>query len=78
MPLPRKRRIRAPRKWSQDIGDLHDYVQAPPQRACVGKPETQIAVSDDWPDQVPISDAELRVIEGHLRSELDKLFGPLP
>lgn len=38
----------------------------------------QIAVSDDWPDLVPISDAELRVIEGHLRSELDKLFGPLP
>ncbi len=36
-------------------------------------------VLDDWPDQVPqISDAELRVIEGHLRSELDKLFGPLP
>jgi hypothetical protein len=78
MPLPPKRRIRAPRKWSQDIGDLHDYVRAPPQRACVGKAETAIAVSDDWPDQVPISDAELRVIEGHLRSELDKLFGPLP
>ena len=78
MPLPRKRRIRAPRKWSQDIGDLHDYVHAPPQRAYVGKPETEIAVSDDWPDQVPISDAEVRIIEGHLRSELDKLFGPLP
>ncbi|CAM5491094.1 hypothetical protein ACFSUK_26970 [Sphingobium scionense] len=78
MPLPRKRRIRAPRKWSQDIGDLHDYVKAPPQRAYVGKTDTEIAVSDDWPDQVPISDAELRVIEGHLRSELDKLFGPLP
>jgi hypothetical protein len=78
MPLPRKRRIRAPRNWSQDIGDLHDYVQAPPQRAYVGKADTDIAVSDDWPDPVPISDAELRVIEGHLRSELDKLFGPLP
>ncbi len=78
MPLPRKRRIRAPRKWSQDVSDLHDYVQAPPQRAYVGKADTEIAVSDDWPDQVPISDAELRVIEGHLRSELDRLFGPLP
>lgn len=26
----------------------------------------------------PIGDTELRVIEGHLRKELDDLFGPLP
>ena len=37
-----------------------------------------IVVTDDWPDRVPITDDELRVIEGHLRGELVKPFGPLP
>jgi hypothetical protein len=37
-----------------------------------------IVVTDDWPERVPIGDAELRAIEGHLRKELDDLFGPLP
>ena len=37
-----------------------------------------IVVTDDWPEQVPIGDAELRVIEGAFREELDALFGPLP
>ena len=37
-----------------------------------------IVITDDWPERVPIGDAELRVIEGHLRKELDDLFGPLP
>ena len=35
-------------------------------------------VTDDWLEQVPIGDAELRAIEGHMRQELDELFGPLP
>ncbi|MGC4252753.1 MAG: hypothetical protein QM605_15115 [Sphingobium sp.] len=34
-----------------------------------------IIVTDDWPEQVPVGDAELRVLEGHLREELDALFG---
>lgn len=77
MALPRKRRVRAPRGWSK-IDDLHDYMQSPSQRACAEKGDASITVTDDWPDRVPISDTELRVIEGHLRGELDKLFGPLP
>lgn len=78
MPLPRKRRIRAPRNWSQDIGDLQDYVGLASQRACACRIDPPIIVTDDWPQQVPIGDTELRVIEGHMRSELDDLFGPLP
>jgi hypothetical protein len=78
MSLPRKRRIRAPRNWSQEPVDLHDYVQPKPCRAYAAKAEREIVVTDDWPEQVPICDAELRAIEGHLRSELDALFGPLP
>ncbi|MCU0732526.1 MAG: hypothetical protein MUE84_13205 [Hyphomonas sp.] len=78
MPLPSKRRIRAPRNWSHDIGDLHDYVGLASQRACAGRIDPPIIVTDDWPQQVPIDDIELRVIEGHMRSELDALFGRLP
>lgn len=35
-------------------------------------------MTDDWPERVPIGDTELRVLEGHLREELDALFGALP
>ena len=49
----------------------------PSARAANAK-NSQIVVTDDWPEQVPIGDAELRVLEGHLREELDALFGPLP
>lgn len=83
MALPRKRRPRrAPRGWSEGLEDLHDYMHAPPQRvpsrARVIKDSGPIVVTDDWPERVPIGDAELRAIEGHLRKELDDLFGPLP
>ncbi|WP_123905425.1 MULTISPECIES: hypothetical protein [Sphingobium] len=83
MALPRKRRRRAPRQWSEGLEDLHDYMQPQPQqrphaRARASKNDGPIVVTDDWPEQPPISDAELRVIEGHLRKELDALFGPLP
>jgi hypothetical protein len=30
----------------------------------------------DWPEIVPITDAELRVMESHFAEELDELFGP--
>jgi hypothetical protein len=81
MALPRKRRHRAPRRWSEGLEDLHDYMQpqltrAPSRsRATAADP---IIVTDDWPEQVPIGDSELRVIEGHLRKELDALFAPMP
>ncbi|MFT4025937.1 MAG: hypothetical protein QM676_03945 [Novosphingobium sp.] len=83
MALPRKRRRRAPRRWAEGLEDLHDYVQAPPRRrpptrARAVEDDDPIVVTDDWPEQVPIGDAELRAIEGHLRKELDALFGPLP
>lgn len=83
MALPGKRRPRrAPRGWSEGLEDLYDYLRAPPQRAAprmrVIKDSGPIVVTDDWPERVPIGDAELRAIEGHLRKELDDLFGPLP
>src|SRR5690606_15449142 len=82
MALPRKRRRRAPRRWAEGLDDLHDYMQPQPQRRASARSrasdDSRIVVTDDWPEQVPIGDAELRVIEGHLCKELDALFGPLP
>mgnify|MGYP007063389352 CR=1 FL=1 len=82
MALPRKRRTRrAPRGWSEGLEDLYDYTnRVVPRRASHRSREDEgpIVVTDDWSEQVPIGDAELRAIEGHLRQELDKLFGPLP
>ncbi|MBA3897371.1 MAG: hypothetical protein H0X36_09620 [Sphingomonadaceae bacterium] len=75
MALARKRRVRISRGWSDGLDDLHDYLQCPPRRASVGRPHGAIVVTDDWPDQVPIGDAELRIIESGLRDELDALFG---
>ena len=83
MALSRKRRPRrAPRGWSEGLEDLHDYMRVPPQRAASPAraitDSGPIVVTDDWPERIPIGDAELRAIEGHLRKELDDLFGPLP
>lgn len=82
MALPRKRRFRSPGGWSKGLDDLHDYIQPYPQgrfsQASRTPKDGSIVVSDDWPEQIPIGDAELRVIEGYLREELDALFGPLP
>jgi hypothetical protein len=64
--------------WSGAPEDLFDYAQpaaprAGSSRACSDKP---IKVTDDWPEVVPITEAELRVMEGHFAEELDAMFGP--
>ena len=77
MALPRKLRRRTPRRWAESPDDLHDYARCvTPRRSRAD--DGPIVVTDDWPEQVPIGDAELRTIEGRMRHELDKLFGPLP
>ncbi len=75
-----KRRRRTPAQWSDKVGDLQDYLRAPiPRIARRGsRDEGPVVVSDDWPAMVPITDAELRVLESHFAKELDALFGPLP
>ncbi|ATC30647.1 hypothetical protein CA607_09000 [Caulobacter vibrioides] len=37
-----------------------------------------IVVTDNWPEEMPITRQEVMVIETHLRSVLDDLLGPLP
>ena len=81
MALSRKRRRRAPLRWSEGLDDLRDYLQPSPKRRAprsARMDDGPIVVTDDWPEQIPIGDAELRVVESHLAKELDALFGPLP
>lgn len=51
-------------------------VTGPKQRS--RRTPAVIVVTDDWPDDVPITIQEVRVIETHLSSVLDELLGPLP
>lgn len=39
---------------------------------------TPITVTDDWPEAVPVTDHEARIIEAFFADVLDDLFGPLP
>lgn len=65
-------------EWSGDPEDLYDYACPPAPRAgrSALRPEEAISVTDDWPEIVPITDAELRVMESHFAEELDELLGP--
>lgn len=60
--------------------DLYDYAARAAERAArPSRPDPDpIAVIDDWPDIVPVTDAEVRIIEAHFGDVLDALFGPLP
>ncbi len=77
MAPPYRRRRRVPRDAVEKL-DLHDYAVQQPDRRCSANQRVEpITVTDDWPEIVPVGDTELRVIEGHLRDELDALFGPI-
>lgn len=65
-------------EWSGEPEDLYDYTRLPAPRA--GRLPLRLAgpivVTDDWPEVVPITNAELRVMESHFAEELDEIFGP--
>jgi hypothetical protein len=56
--------------------DLYDYARPPIRR--VGRPvrddQTTWAVTDDWPDDVPITEAEIDVFEAWFGDLFDALF----
>ncbi|HWB49306.1 MAG TPA: hypothetical protein VG651_09365 [Stellaceae bacterium] len=60
--------------------DLHDYARV--RGPCRGhqpvRDDPPIRVTDDWPEMVPITETELRVMEAHFGDVLDEIFGPLP
>ncbi|MGA7711758.1 MAG: hypothetical protein WCA81_07645 [Rhizomicrobium sp.] len=58
--------------------NLHDYAVPPTRRT--GRPSKHDlaawTVSDDWPERVPVTDAEVDVFEAWFGDLFDELFGP--
>jgi hypothetical protein len=56
--------------------DLYDYARPPARR--VGRPAledtTTWTVTDNWPDEVPITEAEIEVFEAWFGDLFDELF----
>lgn len=77
--MAQMRRARRPLPiWSGAPEDLFDYARPAAPRASRLRvsSEKPIRVTDDWPEIVPVTEAELRVMEGHFAEELDAIFGP--
>lgn len=62
---------------------LYDYVDDPaPRRSSSRKGHppvfdvSKLPVQDDWPDEVPVTEAEIDVFERYFGNTLDRLFGP--
>lgn len=63
-------------------GDLYDYADdpAPRQSSLRGSPShifdvEQLPVIDDWPEKVPITEAEIQVFERWFGDVFDEMFG---
>ena len=75
--------VQFPASASQGDADLYDYVRpvrlaVPELRSRARKGVEQQAsrkVSDDWPDHVPVAEAELDLFEVHFGQILDELLG---
>jgi uncharacterized protein YqeY len=50
----------------------------PQKRLPKRRPSAPIIITDDWPEMVPITQQEVRIIEAYLGKVLDELLGPLP
>lgn len=57
---------------------LYDYLRPVAPTGRQRGAEDPITITDDWPEIVPITEAEVRIIEAHFGDVLDELFGPLP
>jgi len=58
--------------------DLYDYLLPVMPSGKRRRAQEPITITDDWPEIVPISEAEIRIIEAYFGDVLDELFGPLP
>jgi hypothetical protein len=67
------------RRHGAPIADLYDYASAPARRR-VGRharaDQGKRTVTDDWPEDVPVTDAEVDVFEAWFGELLDELFSP--
>jgi hypothetical protein len=60
--------------------DLYDYARTPTRRA--GRPSQDLSkgwtVKDDWPERVPVTEAEIEVFEAWFYELFDVLFAARP
>jgi hypothetical protein len=74
----RSRKSRTQNTTAEDglPADLYDYARPPTRR--VGRPAredtTTWTVTDDWPDEVPITEAEIEMFEAWFGDLFDGLF----
>lgn len=73
-PSQESRRRRVPADAQCD--DLYDYARAParPGRRRAKRDRT-LTVTDDWPEDVPVTEAEIAVFEAWFGELFDELFG---
>lgn len=82
MALARKVHRRTHRRRAECPDDLFDYAALPvgSVRPCAGKsPKDDLStwtVTDDWPERVPVTSAEVDVFEAWFGDVFDELFGP--
>ncbi|RTM02858.1 MAG: hypothetical protein EKK31_19235 [Hyphomicrobiales bacterium] len=77
-------RARRRRPAPQTLPDgLHDYADDPAPRRNPSHDSSplvfdisQLPVIDDWPEEVPVTEAEIDVFERYFGDVLDRLFGP--
>lgn len=74
-PPQESRPRRAPANASLD--DLYDYARAPahPDRRRAKRASMTWVVTDDWPEDVPVTVAEIDVFEAWFGDLFDELFG---
>ena len=82
---PKRSRQRRPRKSAPMIlpDDLYDYVEdgARHRRAARSSHDDRLSAPgltaiDDWPDRIPVTEAEVDAFERYFGEVLDRLFGP--
>lgn len=70
---------RRPRPFGELPDRVFNYRDKRPEAPSRAKPaDPPITVTDDWPDFVPVTDREARIIEAFFADVLDELFGPIP
>lgn len=80
----RARRGRSRRPAPQTLPDsLYDYADDPAPRRSPSRDRyppvfdvSKLPVIDDWPEEVPVTEAEIDVFERYFGEALDRLFGP--